>query len=314
MLGDLAHLRPGRGGGPGRGDEEPDPGPVGGRDAVEGRPVLPAVALPERLLVDDPGTGLALAPLHDPDPGHQGGDDLVPVSADGLVRGGRLQQPLGDPGQPGFALAAVQAEQVDPGGGRQQAPQSRVVQEHRLLDERHDVPGIRDRVAGLLRPVDELVPELARQPLRLAAGQLERRVLGPVPVTPPGQVVPAQGAGVVLELHQMEPAPAQDQKVDLVPLALAVAELQVRPRPERRVVRQQRPDDIEPLRLVRELRGSHLDPALDPLRHGAVSSMPARTYLWFIVAEEANPASHHGRQAPGPRTCAGHVPDRRPGP
>ena len=278
VLGDLAHLRPGRGGGPGRGDEEPDPGPVGGRDAVKGRPVLPAVAFPERFLVDDPGPGLALAPLHDPDPGHQGSDDLVPVGADGLVRGGGLQQPLGDPGQPGFALAAIQAEQVDPGGRRQQAAQSRVMQEHRLLHERHDGPGIRDGGAGLLRPADELVPELAGQPLRLAPGQLERGVLGPVPVAPPGQIVPAQGTGVVLELDQVEPAPAQDQQVHLVPLALPVPELQVRPRPERRVIRQQGPDDIEPLRLVRELRGSHLDPALDPLRHGAVSSMPARAY------------------------------------
>ena len=309
VLGDLAHLRPGRGGGPGRGDEEPDPGPVGGRHAVKGRPVLPAVAFPERLLVDDPGTGLALAPLHDPDPGHQGSDDLVPVSADRLVRGGRLQQPFGDPGQPGFALAAVQAEQVDPGGRRQQAPESRVVQEHRLLHERHDVPGIGDGGAGLLRPADELVPELARQPLRLAPGELERGVLGAVPVTAPGQVVAAQGPRVVLQLDQMEPAPAQDQQVDLVPLALPVAELQVRPRPERRVVRQQGPDDVEPLGLVRELRGSHLDPALDPLRHGAVSSTPARTYLGSSLPKKPSPPAILGRQRPVPK-CAEARADR----
>ena len=219
---------------PGERDEEPDPGPVGGRDAVEGRPVLPAVALPERFLVDDPRAGLALAALHDPDPGHQGSDDLVPVSADRLVRGRSLQQPFGDPGQPGLALAAIQAEQVDPGGRRQQAPESRVVQEHRLLHERHDATRVGDRGAGLLRPVDELLPELARQPLRLAPGQFERRVLGTVAVTAPGQVVAAQGARVVLQLHQMQPAPTQDQQVDLVPLALAVPELEVRPGPERR--------------------------------------------------------------------------------
>ena len=38
-----------------RGDQEPDPAPVGGGHPVERRPVLPAVALPERLLVDHPG-------------------------------------------------------------------------------------------------------------------------------------------------------------------------------------------------------------------------------------------------------------------
>ncbi len=79
--------------------------------------------------------------------------------------------------------------------------------------------------------MDELVTELARQPLRLAPGELERRVLGAVPITAPGQVVAAQGPRVVLQFHQMEPAPAQDQKVNLVPLTLPVAELQVGPRP-----------------------------------------------------------------------------------
>jgi hypothetical protein len=133
--------------------------------------------------------------------------------------------------------------------------------------------------------------------LSFALGQFERRILGPVSVALPGQVVAAQGPRVVLQLHQMKPAPAQDQQVDFVPLSLPVAELQVRPRPERRVVRQQRPDDVEPLGLVREQRGSHLDPALDLLRHGAVSLYARPDVPCFIVAEEANPASHPAMNA-----------------
>ena len=86
-----------------RRDQEPDPAPVGRGHPVERRPVLPAVALAERLLVDHPRARLALAALHDPDPLHQRGDDLLPVDADRLLRRGRLEQPLGDPGQPGIA-------------------------------------------------------------------------------------------------------------------------------------------------------------------------------------------------------------------
>ena len=229
---------------------------------MERRPVLPALALAERLLVDHPGTGLALAALDDPDPGHQRGDDLVPVGADDLVRGRGLQQAVGDAGQAGLVLAAVQAEQVHAGGGRQQAPESGMVQEHGLLHERHHGARVRDAGAGLLRPAEQLVLELARQPLRLAAGELERGVLGPVPVAAPGQVVAAQGAGVVLQLDQVQPAAAQDQQVDLVPLAVAVAELEVRPGAERSVVGQQGADEIQALSLVGELGGGHLDPAL----------------------------------------------------
>ena len=62
-----------------------------------------------------------------------------------LLRRGRLEQPLGDPGQPGIALGAVQAEQVDPGRLRQQAAQARMVQEHGLLHERHDGARVGDR-------------------------------------------------------------------------------------------------------------------------------------------------------------------------
>ena len=59
-------------------------------------------------------------------------------------------------------LTAIQAEQVHPRGGRQQAPDSGMVQEYGLLDERHHSAGIRYDRAGLLRPAEQLVLELAR--------------------------------------------------------------------------------------------------------------------------------------------------------
>ena len=161
---------------------------------------------------------------------------LTPTDSCGVAG---LEQPLGDPGQAGIALGAVQAEQVDPGRRRQQAAQPRMVQEHGLLHERHDGTRVGDLGAGLLRPADQLVLQLARQPLRLAPGELERGVLGPVAVAPPGQVIAAQRARVVLQLHQVQAAPAQHQQVDLVPLALPVPELEVRPRAEGRVRGQQ---------------------------------------------------------------------------
>src|SRR6266487_3976436 len=76
MLSDLTHLCPGSSSSPGGRDQKADPGPVRRSDPVKRRPVLPALTLPEWFLVDDPGTGFALAALHDPDPGHQFGDDL----------------------------------------------------------------------------------------------------------------------------------------------------------------------------------------------------------------------------------------------
>ncbi len=128
----------------GRGDEEADASAVGGGDAVKRRPVLPALTLGEWLLVDDPRTGLALAAWHDADLLHQRGDDAVAVRADGLALGGCLQQSLADARQPGVAFLPVEAEQVLARGRGQLAAQVRVVQEHRLLHERHDVARIRD--------------------------------------------------------------------------------------------------------------------------------------------------------------------------
>ena len=45
-----------------------------GVDVVERRPVLPAVAVGERVLVDHPGTDFALAPGHQADRLHQFGE------------------------------------------------------------------------------------------------------------------------------------------------------------------------------------------------------------------------------------------------
>jgi len=117
-----------------------------------------------------------------------------------------------------------------------------VVQEDRLLNERDDVTSVGYLSAGLLRPAHQLLLELARQPLGLAPRQLQWRVLGAVTVAAPGEVIPPQGAGVVLQLHQVQPTSAQYQQVDLVPLTVAVAELEVRPCPERRVRWQQGAD------------------------------------------------------------------------
>jgi hypothetical protein len=46
-------------------------------------------------------------------------------------------------------------------------------------------------------------------------------------------IVAAQRAGVVLQLDQVQPALAEHQQVNLVPLAVTVAELEVRPGAER---------------------------------------------------------------------------------
>jgi hypothetical protein len=74
-----------------------------------------------------------------------------------------------------------------------------------------------------------------------------------VPVPQPAQVIVAQRARVVLQLDQVQPPPAQDQQVDLVPFALPVPELEVAPGAERGDARQDRPRQRQTLRLMREL-------------------------------------------------------------
>ena len=82
VLGEPPFQRPLGGGCPWRGDEEPDPCLARRRHPVEGRPVLPAVPFPERVLVDDPRAGLALAALHHANPRHQVEDRLITTRRD----------------------------------------------------------------------------------------------------------------------------------------------------------------------------------------------------------------------------------------
>ena len=170
MLGDSPHRRPRHAGRTGRGDQEPDPRPSRRGYPVKRRPVLPALALTQRILIDDPGPRLALPPLDDPDPGHQLGYDFGAPGRDALVRRRSLEQAAGDPGQAGLALPVVQAEQIDARGGRQQALKVRMMQEYRFLHVGYGVAGIRDPGAGFLRPDDQLVLQLAGKALGLAPG------------------------------------------------------------------------------------------------------------------------------------------------
>ena len=181
------------------------------------------------------------------------------------------------------------------------------MQEDGLLHERYDSLRVRDFRAGLLGPTAQLVLQLTGQPLRLTTRQLQRRVLGPVPVPPPGQVVAAQRRGVVLQLHHVQPPSAQHQQVDLMPLAAPIPELEVRQPPERRVRRQQGPDEVEPLRLMRELRRGYLDSALNALRRGPVSSTcPVRRIhraadpQGIHLARTSYPAGNRCAQTGGP--------------
>src|SRR5487761_1253125 len=92
----------------------------------------------------------------------------------------------------------------------------------------------------------------------------------PGPGPPAGEVVAAQGAGVVLELEEMELAAAEEEQVDLLPFALAISELHVRPGTERGHLGHQGSELVEPLGLVRVRRRGDLDPPPERRRrHGA---------------------------------------------
>ncbi len=85
------------------------------------------------------------------------------------------------------------------------------------------------------------------------------------------------------------------QQVDLVPAALVVAELEVRPGAERVAGRQQRLDQVQALGLVGELGRRDLSPALRSFGHDVTSpSTDAEPYLPTIVIHPAR----SGRQAP----------------
>ena len=139
----------------------------------------------KRFLVDDPGACFPLAALHDPAAPHQRRDGGAAAVVDGLVVRG-LQQAGRDAGQAAGALVPLQPVEVPAGGGRQDAPKVRVVQEDRLLHERDHVAGVgHGEVRVLPRPLAQRVLQQARQALGLAVGQLERGVLGASPIADP---------------------------------------------------------------------------------------------------------------------------------
>src|SRR5262245_32448198 len=80
----------------------------------------------------------------------------------------------------------------------------------------------------------------------------------------------------------MQPPPANNQKVNLMPLTLAVAELEVGPGAERIHVRQQLANNTEALGLVGELRARHLGPALRCPGH-----LPSLFYLGSQLASSS---------------------------
>lgn len=80
-------------------------------------------------------------------------------------------------------------------------------------------------------------------------------------VAAPAEVVAVQGAAVVLQLDEVQTSLTQDDDVDFVPLALTVAELDVRPGPIGRGRREELADQPQAFGLVRERRGGHLNPA-----------------------------------------------------
>src|SRR5689334_1584816 len=117
-----------------------------------------------------------------------------------------------------------------------------MMQEDGFLDERHDVAGVGDFGTGLPGPPDQLIAQLAGQPLRLTPGRASAGSprLGDRPaarssrrhaVCPRKASAPPGAAGAC-------PAPAGY----LIPLAVPVPELKVRPCPEGSVPGQQVPD------------------------------------------------------------------------
>src|SRR5665647_2470261 len=100
------------------GDHESNSGTLGRGELVERGPVLPALTLGQRLLVDDPRSRLTLASLDHADALQQGRNDLVLIGADGLVLPSRLKKPLGNAWKTCDLRCAIEPEQIDPGPWR----------------------------------------------------------------------------------------------------------------------------------------------------------------------------------------------------
>ena len=210
VLGDPPeHGPPGRGapaGVSGTGSWPDSSSPPGGTPAV-----LPLLALAERLVVDDPRTCFALTAVH-PEAGHHLGDDFGPLRRHHLAghrgfpaaarrcRAGRSPGP-GRRGQIDPSARPQGARSAGPGGAGTRTPEYR---EPLCARPECGRPSPWPTQAGR--------PGVSGEALRLAPGQLERRVLGLVSVTQPGVVVAAQHAGVVLEFHQVQPPLAEDQR------------------------------------------------------------------------------------------------------
>lgn len=91
-------------------------------------------------------------------------------------------------------------------------------------------------------------------------------------------VVALEASGVVLQFNKVEPTTTEDQQIDFVPAPVSVPELEVRPGPERPLVREQVADVPQTLGLVRELRRRHLDPPRADRCWHAVPSVALNTF------------------------------------
>ena len=231
-----------------RGNLEADPAPVGLADPVEPLPVLPALTLGNRLVLDDPGAGLALASLHQADPLHQ-------LDQDGLVdllpRVGGFEQQVGESREVGLRGVTVKAVEADRAGRGELGPEILVVQEDRLLHERDNAADVRGVVHSLLAdPGAELVLELAGKVLGLTARQLEWGVLGAFAVAQPGVVVAAEAPGVPLQFHQVEPSAGQARADRLRASVLGRRGTRSWTRPGMAAGWEDLPDQAESLRLM----------------------------------------------------------------
>ena len=249
------------------GEVEADAGVAFGVDVVECRPVLPAVAVGQRLLVDDPRADLALPAGCQSDGLHEAGDELAVALGDRIMTR-RGQQSLRDAGQPRATLEAVETVEVDLRTLGEFALELRVVQEHQFLH-------VRDSLDGLVSAaLTDRVLQQRGEVLRLAAGEQQRRVLGAA-VAPPQVIIAGEDAAVVLQLDQEQFVGGEDKKVDLVPTTAGVAELEVRPGPVRGSIGKGLLDELETLLFVGELRLGDLDPASVPHR-----SIPPWSCAW----------------------------------
>jgi hypothetical protein len=77
-------------------------------------------------------------------------------------------------------------------------------------------------------------------------------------------------------VDQVQSPLAEYQQVNLVPLAVVVAELEIRTGSVWVALRKERPDQAQALRFVSELGARYLGPALRPTRHDAASSTRSR--------------------------------------